>query len=127
MPRPYTINDVVSDLRVPLQSFTYEFTASAGQDLIFGVLDNQNDNNFFNLTAPSGAVLLQDIVEGSRIPTLAETGTYTLTATSVNPADVDLVGAFGFRVFEDFSSLELMGDHQIEIPVVVEVRQGHPT
>ena len=100
---PVVLDRTIEDVRVPTQTMTYTIDATAGDDLVFAITRNENNASLFTLTSPSGAVLFQDRLSGSELPTLTETGTYTLTLQTSNAADLDLNGTFGFRFLEPFA------------------------
>ena len=97
LPIPVTIDQVIEDNRVPLQTMTYELNANTGDDLVFAITRNTVDATFFTLTSPSGTVIFQDRISGFKVPTLTESGIYSLTLETSDPANADLNGTFGFR------------------------------
>jgi hypothetical protein len=71
----------------------YSFTGTVGQDIIFN--ETINDNVYWTLTAPSGAVLFDGDGLDRRV-VLLETGTYTLSVVSWF---LDGVENYGFKIW----------------------------
>lgn len=98
------LNTEVDEYLKPQKVFTYTFDASAGQELILDVRVNEevffNEAAGFTVLSPSGATVLDNVLQDVRFALPAEDGIYTLVVDQNRPNDVDSRGAFNFRLQE---------------------------
>ena len=103
---PLTVlqNENVAATTNPQQQLTYEFSATAGQDVVFDVRENVEDAVIFEIFDPSGASLTGPTRSDVIIGQLPLTGIYTILvltddfeSSNFNP---DGRGDFSFRIQE---------------------------
>ncbi|QGJ71800.1 Hypothetical protein PBC10988_35090 [Planctomycetales bacterium 10988] len=124
VPQPLVVDaPTTAALDQPGEILAYTFTATAGDPFFLDILHNQtyggNATNplAFSLVAPSGTVLAQNIRTSTALPTLSETGEYTLLVdqTTAYPHRPIATGLATFRLTPGTVATPWQDPFQLEI------------